>query len=395
METLVVAGNESKSKVLIVEDNDSIRLNLRITINRLGYEVFEAKDAEEARKLLDSTAFDLILLDQLLPDSTGLKLVGEYAEKRRRLKFIIMTSYGDVKLATEAMKLGAYDYLTKDKDFLKYIPGVIERTLKVIANENELALANEKLKLSEQKYKRIFDNFTDILYQTSLDGRIIEITPSVEKYGFSRQEMIGKNILDFYFYPEYRDILKKNILEFGELTDYEVLAKLKDGKSIYTSISAKLVNDSKGNPAYIEGTIRNIDLRKKSEIELMTAKKKSEEQDLRYRTLFNNAPIGLVLFDSNGIVSEVNPTMLSLLGSPSEEKSKGINVFSLKNLIDSGFSDNARKCINEKSEITATAQYISIWGVQKNFRYHLVPIIINDVVDHVVAYFVDVCDCDE
>ena len=86
--------------------------------------------------------------------------------------------------------------------------------------------AEAALRQSESKYRRIFENVQDIFYQTDNDGRIIEISPSIERYsGFRREELIGRPVEEVYHHPEDRAKLLKIIREKGEIADYELLAQ--------------------------------------------------------------------------------------------------------------------------------------------------------------------------
>ena len=130
---------------------------------------------------------------------------------------------------------------------------------------------------SEKKYKKIFENIQDIFYQTDLSGTIIEISPSIHRYaGFKREELIGKPVIYVYSNPEKRDALVKAIMEKGEVIDYEVVLKDKFGNEFYTSTNSHLLYDNHGNIIGIEGSLRDISERKKTEIALKESIKQKE-----------------------------------------------------------------------------------------------------------------------
>lgn len=127
----------------------------------------------------------------------------------------------------------------------------------------------EALKESEEKYRTIFENVQDIFYQTDIKGKIIEISPSVKGYsGFNREDLIGKSVDIVYNNPEDRNKLLKAINENGEVFDYELRLKDKDGRLIYVSVNAHFIFDSNNRPVGVEGSIRNINERKNAENQL-------------------------------------------------------------------------------------------------------------------------------
>ncbi len=131
--------------------------------------------------------------------------------------------------------------------------------------------AEEALRASEEKYRTIFENVQDIFYQTDGTGIITEISPSVTRFGYTREELIGTSVLDVYEDPEERTRLVNALIEHGEVSDYEVRLKTGDGRVIDTSISARLLRNPDGTFAGSGGAIRDITERKQAERELEQA----------------------------------------------------------------------------------------------------------------------------
>ncbi|HMK53903.1 MAG TPA: PAS domain S-box protein [Methanobacteriaceae archaeon] len=133
----------------------------------------------------------------------------------------------------------------------------------------ELKKAEKALRESEEKYRTIFENIQDIFYQTDITGKIIEISPSVKRYSkFRREDLIGKPVDMIYNNPEDRKKFLKTIHEKGEVFDYEIRLKDKDGRLVYASANAHFLFDSHNRPVGVEGSIRDINERKKAEEDL-------------------------------------------------------------------------------------------------------------------------------
>ena len=104
------------ARILVVDDEKLIRWSLRERLTADGYEVEEAPDARTARELLRTQPFDIALFDLKLPDADGLSLLKEAGKLRPGLTCLIITAHSSIKSAVEAMKRGAYDYLSKPFD---------------------------------------------------------------------------------------------------------------------------------------------------------------------------------------------------------------------------------------------------------------------------------------
>ena len=103
----------SKARILIVEDDADQREILTEYLNYRGYKVKNARNRSETLSFLEKESFDIVLLDWRLPDVEGQSLLEEIKEKYPLLQVIVITAYGSVERAVDAMKKGAYHYLTK------------------------------------------------------------------------------------------------------------------------------------------------------------------------------------------------------------------------------------------------------------------------------------------
>ncbi|MCG6534104.1 MAG: sigma-54 dependent transcriptional regulator [Syntrophales bacterium LBB04] len=112
-----------KQRILVADDEESHRIMLRAVLQDEGYEVTEAADGQEAVQAVEQASFDLILLDIRMTAMDGIEALLEIRRISPLLPVIIMTAYASVKTAVDALKAGAFDYLTKplDIDELKII----------------------------------------------------------------------------------------------------------------------------------------------------------------------------------------------------------------------------------------------------------------------------------
>src|SRR5262245_37433597 len=101
----------SKARILVVDDEKTIRWSLRERLKAEGYDIDEAADVKAAREALGANQYDLLLLDYRLPDGNGFDVLKHAKTIDPSQLAICMTAYATVKNATESMRLGAYDYV--------------------------------------------------------------------------------------------------------------------------------------------------------------------------------------------------------------------------------------------------------------------------------------------
>ncbi len=149
-----------------------------------------------------------------------------------------------------------------------HIPFLEEYVVSVI-DITPLKEAQQKLEESERKYREIFENVQDVFYQADNDGRILDISPSIHRYsGYRREDLIGKKIELLYHKPEDRNKLLDLLKAQGEVSDYEAVLKNKAQEKVYVSINAHLLKNSIGEVIGVEGTLRDISERKRTEKEI-------------------------------------------------------------------------------------------------------------------------------
>ena len=106
----------ARQKILIVDDEPDIRELLEITLGRMKLDTRSARDVNEAREWLGRESFDLCLTDMRLPDGTGLELVQFIQQRHPQLPVAMITAFGSLDTAINALKAGAFDFLTKPVD---------------------------------------------------------------------------------------------------------------------------------------------------------------------------------------------------------------------------------------------------------------------------------------
>ncbi len=136
----------SMAKLIIVDDEKSIRAALRDILEYEGYDVDEAKDGEEGLSMITRNSYDVALCDIKMPKMDGLELLLEVSKASKSTQFIMISAFGNVENAVEATKQGAFDFITKPPD--------LNRLLITVRNAIERAkLVQETKTLKKRIYK--------------------------------------------------------------------------------------------------------------------------------------------------------------------------------------------------------------------------------------------------
>ena len=110
----------SPATILVVDDEPDLRTLYELTLLREGYRVETAGTLAQARAQLDICRFDVLITDMRLPDGMGMELLRGLRDQRRKERSIVMTAYGSAENAVEALRYGAFDYLTKPVDLKQF-----------------------------------------------------------------------------------------------------------------------------------------------------------------------------------------------------------------------------------------------------------------------------------
>lgn len=156
-------------KVLILDDEEALRAIIAQRLKRKGYDVLEAGTAEEGLSLLKDTLIDAVLLDIKLPDGDGLILLPKIKQCQTDLHVIMLTGNGTIESAIEAMKLGAYDYLTKPCNLSE-----LEITL-------QKALENRKLLMENTGLRQVVNRQTTELKIVAESGAMTSLLDMTRK----------------------------------------------------------------------------------------------------------------------------------------------------------------------------------------------------------------------
>jgi len=159
-----------QSRVLVVDDEPTIRFILTEVLSEAGYEVVEAASGEEALDKFRDTAFPVVITDIIMSKMSGIQLLEQLKLLDSGVQVVVMTSQGTLDTATSALRNGAYDYLQKPFEDLDAITAVIERAIekKQMADENHELM--QKLKTNTERLEQTNTQLADLAMKDGLTG---------------------------------------------------------------------------------------------------------------------------------------------------------------------------------------------------------------------------------
>ncbi|NOX17990.1 MAG: PAS domain S-box protein [Chlorobi bacterium] len=225
----------------------------------------------------------------------------------------------------------------------------------------------DQLEKSLNDYKTVFDKSSDaILIFEPENETIFDVNETAIKiYGFSREELIGMDLRNISKTPERgRKIIRQALKEETSLNLTTTHFK-KTGEEIFFQVNG-FFTTFKGKKAIISF---NHDITERVRIE-----RALEESEKYYKLLFESSPVGIYVAKPDGTILDANPKLLEMLGSPSVEKTKEINLLTLPNLIESKYSEAFLNALKTGETAVFDSNYISKWGKEIFLSSIIVPL---------------------
>jgi len=304
-------------RVLIVEDSEADAALLLRTLSREGYEVvYEVVDTPSGmRAALERQDWDVITSDHIMPHFSASEALALAKELRPSLPFIIVSGEIDLNLVVSLMKGGAHDYIQK-RELSRVVPA-IERELKEAKSIIQRKQAEQALRKSEEYFRELIQNSSDLIFTVDKRGIITYGSPSVERIlGYSHGELRGTNVLDL-FIPED---LPRAISDFQKAMHTKDVPipnsfriRHKNGKVLLMEGIGKNLLHNPAIASFVTN-VRDVTDQKRAE----EALRESEE---RFRALSENAPDIIYTMNLEGAIMYVNPSWERILGHSKEEVS--------------------------------------------------------------------------
>lgn len=250
-----------------IDAEDALRAS-EVKYRALSDATLEAIFISERGKFLEQNQTAIRMFgysDEEAADKSGDVLV--VPQDRERVIQNILSDYREPYEVTALRKDGStFPCEIQGKTFMYKGKTVRITAMRDITRQKQTQAA---LQESEAKYRAIFENIQDIYYRSDVNGHLIEISPSLSRYsGYTREEVLGKRITDLYIDPDERNTLLYTLSQKGELIDFTVRLRRKNGDTIFTSVNVHYLHDASGNIIGLEGVLRDVTERKFSELKI-------------------------------------------------------------------------------------------------------------------------------
>lgn len=302
-------------RVLILEDRETDAELMIFELRQAGYDPeWRRVDNEQDYLHYLFDPVDVILADYTMPQFDATRALMILKKRGMEIPFIIVTGTVGEDVAVECMRLGATDYLLKDR--LGRLGPAVARALQEKQSNDEKREAVKALRENEEKYRNLFESSPESITLVGLDGMILDCNESTESIaGLSRSELIGKPFLNLGILSEtdVPPIMERfaQIVNGTIFDPFQVRILNSDKEARWLEIHLSLLK--KGEEVYaIQVISRDI-----------TAKKLAEEalrsSNEMLQALINAAPLAIDMVDINGNVKLWSPTAERLLGWKAEE----------------------------------------------------------------------------
>ncbi|OPY61851.1 MAG: Oxygen sensor histidine kinase NreB [Syntrophorhabdaceae bacterium PtaU1.Bin034] len=233
---------------------------------------------------------------------------------------------GEKALVTgETFTVGGRDYFTETRKIPVMKGGYVAGVITVIKDVTTRKEAEEALRKAEQKYRAIYENAVEGIFQTTIDGRYISANPALARmFGYSSPEEMMGLVNDIgrqqYADPEDRATLQRLYEENDHVEGFETQFYTKDRSKVWISINGRAGRSTDGQVLYYEGTAEDITDRKKAEEQLY------QERETFF-SILHNAPYGIFLHDPAGNLLFLNAEATHITGYAMEDIPKGRTWF--------------------------------------------------------------------
>jgi PAS domain S-box-containing protein len=304
-------------------------------LSRHGFLADTAQSYENAREALRGKTFDAIISDIMLGPQDGLLLLETTNELQPDTPVILVTGHPSVESASTALRLKAYDYLSKPvamKDLIQTVARAVElgrlrREKRRIELENQEYQRNleslvigrtAKLKESNLRFQLLFENSRDAIYMASWDGHFVDLNgAAVELFGYERDELMRMDVAALFPEPEPRERLRKEIETHGFVKDFEVNIQRREGSILEGLLTAHIFQAESGRILGYQAIVRDITAQK-------TAARKIAAQNAFLNTVIESLAHPFMVIDvaDNTVRIANSAAMRSRPG----EKASGFNL---------------------------------------------------------------------
>jgi PAS domain S-box-containing protein len=373
MET--VQNSNKTLHILALEDSPRDFEIVRELLKDAGFDIrmYRVENEPDFISALSQNQYDLILADFNLPEYDVYSAIKEAVRQCPEVPLIVVSgSIGEVT-AIELIKLGAVDYVLKDKP--ERLPFTIQRAMEEVKEKRALKKTEDALRLSEIRYRKLHESMRDGFVFVNMEGTIKDCNDSYQQMlGYTKDDLLKRSYTEIT--PEkWKDVESKIITEqiipngYSEVYEKEYIKK--DGTIVPAELRTILVKNDKGENEGMWAIVRDITERKKSEEQLVIAKEKAEESD-RLKSAFLHNISHEIRTPMNAIIgfSELlnDPNLI-----PAKRKSFSELIVQSSNQLLSIITDIVNISTIEAGQVKVTGRVTDLNNIMKQLYDQFLP----------------------
>ncbi len=268
------------NQIVLIEDDVGLAKVIEYNLLKKDYEFIHLKSGKEAIEYFTSNNIpSLIIIDYELVDHKGTHVIQHLKSKGLNFPFIVITGAGSESVASEFIRLGAYDYVIKDVNFFDNIQKSIESSLLKYNYELKIKEQQQQIAQSERRFRLIFDNIQDVFIILNDKLLIKEISPSIyDLIQVPHNMLINQPILRLLpIKSQWKEAISK-FLKDKMLNNYEIEIQNKE-KNIYKYCQVNAKQILLDEQIYVIITLRDITEIKTLQKEILLISAKTEEKE--------------------------------------------------------------------------------------------------------------------
>jgi PAS domain S-box-containing protein len=344
----------ASARILLVEDEPIIALDIKAMLESIGYEVLDVVDSgEKAITKTEELMPELILMDITLHGKIDGVEATKHIQGKLDMPVIYLTAHTEESTFRRARETAPYGYLVK--------PLGVSDLYSAIETALHRHTLESRLRESEKRYRDLVENLNEVIYSLDENGIVTYISPIVEYlYGYSPSEIIGSNFLQ-YIYEEDREsaieYFRNSLKGIHNPIEHRLVAK--DGRIRWFRLSERTIYED-GRAVGTSGVLTDI-------TELKSADEALRESEHRYRDLVENLNDVICSLDENGVITYISPVVESYYGYT-------VNEIIGKNFIDFIYVEDRQRIIEgfqrslEDSNRPAEYRAVTKEGLVRWFR---------------------------
>ncbi len=307
----------SAARLLIVDD-DVINLDLlSLELSRRGYQVETATGGKQALQMIQDEKYDLMILDLVMPEMSGLDVLERLHEAQSLLDLpvVVISAWTEISDIARCIELGAEDFLPR-----KFNSALLQARIRSILEkkwlrEQRQAMLEEKQKTeqlallaSEKKFRQLVSGALVGIFRATLEGVVLEANPvMLALLGFDSVDELNKMGPSRIFVEPMHWLRLQQLLQQSAVASFETRLMRKNGETFPVSMNVKIVASEEDGQVFLEGTLEDITARKQVEEELRIAATAFETDE------------GILITDCDARIVRVNRAFTRLTGYLAEE----------------------------------------------------------------------------